>query len=261
MKKLLTFVLTAVLCLSFSVSVFSEYDIDSDGNASCDSALGAVIKIDDVNGQITGEDSTVVTTNAGVMSIGSKWATWFSAEKVSDGVYKVTSDGTAMGGTALDMTLSDGQILVVVHSSSSRPTEAAKYPNWESKVLAKAVKTGDYLVFSEDLDLDEGTGSGYLKVVTEAEANSGNVVFPEESVSDESTEAPDESASVESESEASEEPKEDDNSSAESDVVKIPLGDHNEGSLGWLWITLGVIFLCAGVAVLVLVIVWNPKNK
>ncbi len=261
MKKLLAFVLTAVLCLSFTVSVFAEYDIDSDGNASCDSALGAVIKIDDVNGQITGEDSTVVTTNAGVMSIGSIWATWFSAEKVSDGVYKVTSDGTAMGGTALDMTLSDGQILVVVHSSSSRPTEADKYPNWESKVLAKAVKAGDYLVFSEGLDLDEGTGSGYVKIVTEAEANDGNVEFPEESEApNESTETPDESASVESNPDVSEEPKEDDNSSAESDVVKIPLGDHNNGSLGWLWITLGVVFLCAGVAVLVLVIVWKPKK-
>ena len=258
MKKILALVLTVFLCLSFSLCALAEYTIDGDGNASCESAVGSIIKIDDVNGQITGEDSTVVTTNAGVMSIGSKWATWFSAEKVSDGIYKVTSDGTAMGGTALDMTLSDGQILVVVHSSSSRPTEAGKYPNWEAKVLAKAVKTGDYLVFSEGIDLEEGTGSGYVKVVTEAEANSGNVEFPDEA------EEPSESieASIEESEDvlySSSEP-EVDNESTDSDVVKIPVGDRDGGSLGWLWITLGVVFLCAGVAVLVLVIVWKPKK-
>ncbi len=262
MKKLLSLVLISILCLSLSVSAFAEYAIDSDGNASCESALGFTFKIDDLNGEITGEDSTVVTTDAGVMGIGSKWATWFMAEKVSDGVYKAVTDGAAMGGNALDMTLSEGQILVVVHSSSSRPSEADKYPNWESKVVARAVKKGDFLVFSDGINLEDGTGSGFMKVVTEEEANSGNVEF---------SEAPDEPAADESvEGENTSEPEEEsmyidyapsDVVKSESEVVKIPLGDHDKTSLDTLWLVLGTILLCAGIVVIVLIIVWKPKKS
>lgn len=261
MKKLLSVLIIAVLCLSFSLSAFAEYAIDADGNASCDSALGFTFKVDDVNGEITGEDTTLVTTNAGVLNIKSVWATWFTAEKVADGIYKVVTDGAAMGGTAPDVTLSDGQIMFVVHSSSSRPSEADKYPNWESKIVARAVKTGDFLVFSDGINIDEGTGSGFMKVVTEDEANSGNVEFPE--TPDASVESSDETVeSEEAETESESVGTTDKNtSSSESDLIKIPVGDRSNGSFGWLWIVLGTVLLCAGVAVVIITIMWKPKKK
>lgn len=259
MKKLLSIVLIAFLCLSFSLSALAEYALDNDGNATCESALGFTFKVDDVNGEITGEDTTLVTTNAGVLNIKSIWATWFTAEKVADGIYKAITNGTAMGGTAPDVTLSDGQIMFVVHSSSSRPSEADKYPNWEAKVVARAVKAGDFIVFSDGINIDEGTGSGFMKIVTEEEAYRDDEKFPE--IPEEPSESTEESLSYSEEEDYFAPETSDNNEASESDVIKIPVGDRGNGFPDWLLLVIGTILLCAGVVVVIITIMWKPKSK
>ena len=191
MKKTLAIIFALILSVSFAFTAFAaEYTIGEGGNAVYDTAVGYVFDIEDVNGQITGEDATVLTSAAGLDKCG-LWAIWFVAEKI-DGVdaYKAVTDGTGMNGASPSVTLKDNQIIVVVHSSSSRPTDAEQYPNWEDKVAALAVRVGDCLVLN-GIDLAAGTCvNGTITVVTEDEL--GDVPPATESSEEdaESSEAP-----------------------------------------------------------------------
>lgn len=275
MKRLLAILLTLTFCLSIPLSALAEYTVDADGNAVYDTAVGYTFVIDDVNGVIEGEDATIATTNEAVADIGSVWAIWFLAEARSEEegfahVYEAISDGTAMGGNAPSVSLSDGQILVVVHSSSSNPNDAETYPNWESKVAALAVKTGDWLVIESDIT-DESTDFAML-VVTKDEVLEGDYsIEPVESADDseanaesseETSEEPSKDVSAESESKgANAEPDNigDVESEDESDLeIKTSVMKRN-GVSTWEWVAI------AGAAVVVIIIIFilikNKKKK
>lgn len=269
MKKI-TAVLTAILfCALLATSAFAaDYKLHENGEAYFETAQGYVFKIDDINGQVTGEDSTIVTDNAALAASGSKWAIWFMAEKVDDGVYVAKTDGKGMGGTLPTVSLAKDQIIVIVHSASSKPAEESQYKNWEAKVAALAVKTGDYLLLN-GIDLDAKTSvGGTITVASEDDVLAGLIKLPETSAPEIS--APESSTPVVEESkEVSEEvsvpvlgdtPENEDYSDPEikSSTMKIKSGfwDHNKGWIIGVSIALAVVLI-----IVVLVIVKNKKKN
>lgn len=258
MKKLFALVVVAVLCMTFAVSAMAEdYTLDANGNAVFENTIGYSFKIDDINGTITGEDSTILTSVDGIAGCG-VWSVYLVADRVSDNVYVAATDGTAMGGNPANVsTLADGQIIVVIHSASAKPTDAATYPNWEACARASAIKTGDYLVLS-GIDLAAGTcTNGTMTVTTKENAGVGDIVTSDA----ESSEA--ESSDVES-SEATAESSAADTSAVSSvassaaESSDASDSDADEGGLGaWLYVIIGVAVL----AVVAVVAVVLKKKK
>lgn len=264
MKRIIATLFAAVLCLALAAPVFAaEYTVGGNGDAVYDTAVGYVFDIDDVNGAIEGEDATVITNNEALASIGSKWAIWFTAEKRSANIYEVITDGVAMGGTAPDVTLSEGRILIAVHSSTSNPAQADLYPNWEDKVAALAVKKGEFIAFSSGIDLENGTGSGMMLVLTKEEVDAGTVVFPEE---DDPAVTPDESSASDSETASSEDSLEEPEDSVGADVSKettetvMDNSDRNDSDVFDIlfWVIIAVL-VTAIIVVVVLIIVKSRK--
>ena len=257
MKKTLALTFALILCISFSFTAFAgEYTVGGDGNAVYDTAVGYVFDIEDVNGAINGEDATILTSVDGLAKCGT-WAIWVVAEKVEgSSAYKAITNGAAMGGSAPSVDLKDNQIIMVVHSSSSKPTDAELYPNWEDKVACLAIKVGDYLVL-EGIDLAAGTCENGTVTVTEGAdlpvesepeepAESEEVAESEEAT--ESEEAAESEEATESKTEESEKDPEVNSSTMETD---------GEGGLGiWLWVIIG-----AAVIVVVIVIIAVSKKK
>ncbi|MBR0230943.1 MAG: hypothetical protein IJQ53_01800 [Clostridia bacterium] len=176
MKKLFSVTVIALLCCAFALTAFAgSYTIGGNGDAVYDDAIGYVFHIDKVDGTIGGEDSTVITSGNPVSTCGSKWAIWFAAEKVGENVYKAITDGTAMGGAAPEFTPGDNQVAFVIHSSTSNPDNADKYPNWEDKVAALAVKSGNYLALT-GVDLASGSVSEGKLAVTATKEEAEQIV-------------------------------------------------------------------------------------
>lgn len=157
MKKFFALALAVVLCMSLSLSVFaSDYVVGEDGNAAMDDAYGYVFSIDDINGTIGGEDATIITDGSLIGNIG-LWSRYFIASKVADNEYVVATAVTCPAGTApAAPALTDGQVIVAIHSASSNPSDEAAYPNWHDYVAAAALKVGDKLTFA-GIDLAAGT--------------------------------------------------------------------------------------------------------
>ncbi|MBQ0110004.1 MAG: discoidin domain-containing protein, partial [Clostridiales bacterium] len=122
-----------------------EVKDDVPGNASFNCAHGYEWKIDDVNGTIGGEDTTLIDNDEAYAGCNPNWAITLYLEKQSDGKYIALRDAIVTPGSAANagITLGDGKVAFVVHSASSNPDDADKYPNWEAKVAAVAVKEGD----------------------------------------------------------------------------------------------------------------------
>lgn len=267
MKKIFAIVFAAILCVACAVTAFAgEYTVGGDGNAVYDNAIGYVFDIQDINGTIEGEDATIVTSVDNLSKCGS-WAIWLVAEEIGDtGIYKAVTDGAAMGGSSPSVTLEDNQIIIVVHSSSSNPNDAATYPNWEDKVACLAIKTGDCLVF-DGINIDAGTCvNGTMTVVTQEDVDNGNI--PETSVPEaessevveESSEAVEESSEAEAESSATvEESKTESKAEASVEDPDVNTSDieTEDGGLGvWLWVIIG-----AAVVIVALVVVLVIKKK
>ncbi len=134
-----------------------SYTVDAGtGNASYDHAYGYEFKIDDVNGKIGGEDSTICTTQEAYNACNPNWAITIYAVQISENVYYVLRDAIVTPGSAANANIEvgNGRVAIVFHSSSSNPT--AGYANWEDKVAAIAVKAGDCLIL-DGVDVEAGT--------------------------------------------------------------------------------------------------------
>lgn len=265
MKKTLALIFALILCVSFSFTAFAaDYTVGADGNAVYESAVGYVFDIEDVNGTINGEDATILTSADGLANCGS-WAIWLVAEKVEgSSAYKAVTNGAAMGGTSPSVTLEEGQIIIVVHSSSSNPNDAATYPNWEDKVACMAIKVGDYLKF-DGINLAAGTcENGTMTVITEdeladlpaEEESSEAPVESSEAPAESSEEAPAESSEAANEAVSDATPNE--ASTEDSDVKSSEMEIDSDGGLGvWLWVIIGV----AVVAVVAVIAVLAKKKQ
>ena len=260
MKKITALILALITCFTLATYVSADsYTIGADGNAVYESALGYVFTIDDVNGVIEGEDGTVVTDYNAFVASRSTWAVWFYAEKVSDGVYLVKTNGEAMNGTMPTVDMKADSIAVIVHSASSNPNDASTYPNWEDKVAALAVKIGDYIVLN-GIDLASGScENGTVTVVTEEDAQKGGTTVPPAESSDPVT---DESKQEESKPAVSApaEPVEDSDDEVKSSTMSIKDGWFEKNGTIILWVLAGIA-LVAILAAIIVVIVKNKPSK
>ena len=278
MKKILVLAFALLLCMSLSVTAFAgEYTVGENGIAVYDTAIGYVFDIRAIDEKITGEDAVIMTKNENTGKTG-VWSTWTIAEEIDDtGVYRAIKSVEAMSGELPDVTLDPGQIYIVVHSSTSKPEEAAKegWDNWEDKVAFMAVQGGDCFVF-QGIDFDKGTCvNGKMMCLTEEDALNGNYSWgeeteestPAESETEEST--PAESTPAEGETAESTdagESKADDEVDASSQVEiiddseivssDIEIDGDGEGLGVWLWVIIG-----AAAVVIIAVIVVIAKKK
>jgi hypothetical protein len=264
MKKFTAIFTTILFCALMILSVSAaDYKLHENGEAYFETAVGYVFKIDDVNGQVTGEDSTIVTDNSALAKSGSKWAIWFMAEKVGDDVYVAMTDGAAMGGALPTVSLESNQIVIIVHSASSKPAEESQYPNWEAKVAALAVKTGDYLMLS-GIDLDAKTSvGGTVTVASKEDVESGLVQLPEISKPEASSPVVEESTEESEEISVpvlGETPENEDYSDPEikSSTMKIKAGfwDHYK----W-WVIGGSVGFICGAALVIVSKIKGKKNN
>ena len=166
---------------------------------------GFVFNIKGFNQTITGEDATIVTTNDAYQNCNPKWAISVVCSIYSDNILKVAKDPVAgQGEVPSDVKLKDGQVVLVVHSSTSDPANADQYPNVYGKLAALELQKGQFLVL-EGLDLTNATGAGTATVV-EKEKN-----LPKTDTSTEpepeSSEPEPESSEPEPESQAEPEPE------------------------------------------------------
>ncbi|MBO5402454.1 MAG: discoidin domain-containing protein, partial [Clostridia bacterium] len=170
MKKVLSlvlcFVLVAVMALPALAASFTVNP--ENGNASYENAYGYVFDVDLFNDKSVAEKN-VIFTDASQMG---DWWQFVALEKVEGDTYVAVNDSILWKDRAADFALEEGQIILVCHSSSSKPPEEAKkfpefatyfetdgtykYPNWQNKIALMAVKAGDYLTFS-GVDFAAGT--------------------------------------------------------------------------------------------------------
>lgn len=158
MKKALSLVLCFVLVAVMALPALAAgYTVDSEsGNASYENAYGYVFKLDLVNDTNVAEKNVLFTSQPAM----GDWWTFVALEKVEGDTYKAVIDAALWKYRPEGFTLGENQIILVCHSSSSKPTEAETYPNWENKIALAAVKTGDFFTFSgvdfENATLAEG---------------------------------------------------------------------------------------------------------
>lgn len=267
MKKLTVFILALIFCLSLSVTVLAE-------DAVKDTAVGYTFDIDYVNTKIAGEDGTIVTNQEQFDLQTTVWAIWFKAEKVSAHVYKATTDGAAMGGAKPDTKIKDNEIMFIIHSSTSDPAFADQYPNWEDKVAALAVKTGNYFILDDTIDIANGTGSGKAKCVKSSEgkakAEEENNGTAESTPAESEEPVSEEESEVISEEPASEEPASEEVSEIASEVVSEAVSEepvnseattsemeNGEGFPTWAIVAIAV----AGLAIIAAIIIAINKKK
>lgn len=126
--------------------------VGEDGVASVEVPYGYTWNVNYINDVIRGEDITICTTQDAYNVCNPNWAITIYAELQEDGTYVALQDAIICPGSAeaAGITVGDNRIALVVHSSSSRPSEEAIYYNWLSKVVACAVKAGDVLVVDMD---------------------------------------------------------------------------------------------------------------
>ena len=126
--------------------------VGEDGIASVEVPYGYTWNVNYINGTIVSEDVTICTTQDAYNVCNPNWAITVYAELQEDGTYVALQDAIICPGSAegAGITLGENQIALVVHSSSSRPSEEALYYNWLSKIVACAVKAGDVLVVDMD---------------------------------------------------------------------------------------------------------------
>jgi len=121
---------------------------DDEGNYTFDNAYGYVFDIDDLNGTIDGEDSTLIDSSTAYESCNPNWAISLQLRPNGHGQYEVVKVVSTPGSaSAAGITLEDGDKILVVHSADSKP---GTYANWMSKVAAMAVKPGDIIEISSD---------------------------------------------------------------------------------------------------------------
>ena len=171
MKKTLASLLIVVMVFCMLGTMFVTAEDESltwedtlgyadDGNAYVEVPYGYTWYIDDVNGTIGGEDATICTTQDAYNACNPNWAITIYAAKQADGTYVAQKDAIVTPGSAAGagITIGEGQIAIVVHSSSSNPDSG--YANWQAKVVAVSVKAGDIFEVAEDFSTVTAIGPG-----------------------------------------------------------------------------------------------------
>ena len=118
-----------------------------DGNYMVEVPYGYTWNVNYVDGKIVGEDVTICTTDDAYKACNPNWAITVLLNKQADGTYVAAQDAVVTPGNANAITIGEGQIALVAHSSASNPD--AGYANWMGKIVAVAVKAGDVFKIDE----------------------------------------------------------------------------------------------------------------
>jgi len=132
------------------VQTYEDYVVGEDGNAVAPTCYGYTWTVNYVDGTIAGEDVTIITNLDAYAACNAKWAISAVLEKQADGTYVAVADAVAGTGETPAIELGENQIILVVHSSSSKPADADTYANWLGKVAAAAIKAGDVFEINEE---------------------------------------------------------------------------------------------------------------
>lgn len=174
MKKTLSVVLAALLLCTLCV-VFAAADEPT--------ASDYVFGVDNVNA-LAGETTNIYTYGENLNA----WAVIILLDKVEDNLYKVSGTPDVGAGDPRNITLADGQILLVVHSSTNDPAQADQYPNCFDKNAAMALTDGMFVQLSGiDLTVDGAVENGTATCTVEdpRTADSSSEAEPSEAVSSE----------------------------------------------------------------------------
>lgn len=206
MKKILSLALVCVMLLAVGAMAVSAEDAIF------------VFDVKGVNTAIGGEDAVICTTQDAYDNCNPKWAITVPCKVISANVMQVAGEAIVGSGSVPSVTVGNGTVVLVVHSSTSNTELADQYPNVHAKVAAMNVRAGQYFTLS-GIDLEAGTGSG-TATLNEPVAPAESSEEPVES-SEEPSEEPAESS--EEPVESSEEPVE----SSEEEVTEEPSADES----------------------------------
>ena len=194
MKKLCVVFLACALLFS----VFSLI-------ASAEEEPTWVFDVNGVNGKIAGEDAYIFTTQEAYEGGNPNWAVTILLEVQDNGLLKVKQAPISGAGAVPDgVKIGNGVVALVVHSAGSDAAAKDQYANVESKLAAKEVTAGMYILLS-GIDLDAGTGSGTASLYATAPTGT-----PVDDPSEEPSDEPSEEPSDEPSEEPSEEPSSED---------------------------------------------------
>ena len=184
MKKFLALALSALLFVAaFAVPVAAVDWKDGQttneaGTYTFDNAYGFVFNVNSVNGTIAGEDATVITSAEEYNASNPNWAISVllaptSEANVYEVVTVVVTPGSAAAGMEKGINFDDGNIVLLVHSSGSLPEQTKEdgtvqtFANWQAKVAAMALKTGDKITLA-GIDLEAATATSATATVQDA---------------------------------------------------------------------------------------------
>ncbi|PKM62913.1 MAG: hypothetical protein CVU97_03060, partial [Firmicutes bacterium HGW-Firmicutes-21] len=153
MKKFIAVLLSIVLISTLS-AVFVTADEES--------VDGFVFSISAVDTKVVAEGGLIITSQEALAASTAGWAILILCEKVEDNLYKAKSDviaPTPAGATDLStVIMGANDIVIVIHSATSNPDNAAQYPNVFSKLAALKIKAGNYFTLS-GIDLTAKTAT------------------------------------------------------------------------------------------------------
>lgn len=258
------------LCALFLVCIllFSAFCL----MASAEEDPVFVFHVKGVNGKISGEDAYLFTTQDAYDTGNPQWGVTILLEVQENGLLKVQRDGFSGGGSVPSVTIGDGVVALVVHSSSSDMGQISQYPNVEEKLAALEAKEGMYITL-DGIDLKAGTGSGTASLYATAPS-----VIPSDESSEEPSDEPSseepasedpssDAAETSSEEPASEEPSEAETSSeapsapasADSSVAASDVSEESPDGTPVVAIVIIVIAAVVLIAAVVIIVIKRKK--
>ncbi|MBQ8895370.1 MAG: hypothetical protein IJY88_01070, partial [Clostridia bacterium] len=154
-----------------------DYTIADGGNMTAANAYGYVFDIAGVN--VAPNETNTIFTSDETWKTTNGWAVSVVLENIADDVYEVVTvyNAPAQNGDwkSYVTALTEDQIVMMAHSSGSRPNAAGDYSetatidyaNWQDKVAALALKAGDRITLA-GVDLEAGTATEATATVQDA---------------------------------------------------------------------------------------------
>ena len=187
MKKFLAVLLSLVLVSTMSAIFVMAEDVVVEPIED-----GFVFNILAVDTQITGEKGLVLTSAEALAASSTGWTVLIHCEKVEDNLYKAKADAIVPDGNLKTLTFEENDIVIGIHSASSKPEDINSCPNQPQKVAALKVKTGMYITL-EGIDLTAKTATDATATVnlTDPRATESDESIVDESIDESSIEVPD----------------------------------------------------------------------
>ncbi len=154
-----------------------DYTIADGGNMTAANAYGYVFNIAGLN--VAPNETNTIFTSDETWKTTNGWAVSVVLENIADDVYEVVTvyNAPAQNGDwkSYVTALTEDQIVMMAHSSGSRPNAAGDYSetatidyaNWQDKVAALALKAGDRITLA-GVDLEAGTATEATATVQDA---------------------------------------------------------------------------------------------